>query len=55
MKGYISNYQKAQNIAKAYGYSDTDKGYKNVVKQIFAKLLVKGRTIGKVNGKLVVG
>jgi len=40
MKGYVSKWDKAHRKAKAYGYKETDFGYINVVKQIFAKLVV---------------
>lgn len=54
MKGYISKYDRANNIAKSYGYKESDFGFKNVVKQIFAKLIVGNRTISKINGKLKI-
>lgn len=53
MKGYISKYDRAKAITKSYGYKETDFGYSNVVKQIFAKLIVNFKTIGREHGKLV--
>ena len=54
MKGYISKLDKAHKKAKALGYKETDFGYFNVVKQIFAKLIVNWKTIARINGKLTV-
>lgn len=54
MKGYISKLDKAHRIAKSYGYKTSDFGYFNVVKQIFVKLIVNYKTIGRINGKLVI-
>lgn len=54
MKGYVSKLDRAKSIAKSYGYKEEDFGFNNVVKQIFAKLIVNYRTIGKSNGKLIV-
>jgi|DEB0MinimDraft_12_1074336.scaffolds.fasta_scaffold01004_10 hypothetical protein len=55
MKGYISKFEKAHRVAKSYGYKEDSFGYKNVVKQIFAKLVVGlNSTIGRVNGKLTI-
>jgi intein-encoded DNA endonuclease-like protein len=53
MKGYKSKWEKAHRKAKAMGYKETDFGYINVVKQVFAKLIVGwNTTIAKVDGKL---
>lgn len=54
MKGYISKLERAHNVAKSYGYKETDFGYYNVVKHLFAKLIVGNRTIGRTNGKLII-
>jgi len=54
MKGYISKLDRAHRKTKALGYKESDFGYFNVVKQIFAKLIVNGKTIAKINGKLTV-
>lgn len=55
MKGYISKWEKAHRKAKAIGYKEDDFGYMNVVKQIFAKLIVGwNTTIGKENGKIIL-
>ena len=54
MKGYISKYDRAKSIAKSYGYRENDFGFQNVVKQIFAKLIVGNKTISKINGKLKI-
>ncbi len=53
MKGYKSKWEKAHRKVKAMGYKETDFGYNNVVKQVFAKLIVGwNTTIAKVDGKL---
>ena len=56
MKGYISKLDRAHRITKGYGYKEDEFGYWNVVKQIFAKLIVNGRTISRNldTGKLTV-
>lgn len=51
MKGYISRYEKAQKKALSLGYHIDAFGFNNVVKQIFAKMVVGGKTIGKKDGK----
>lgn len=45
-------YERAVDIALSYGLEGDDA--KRVAKHIFAKALVDGATIGRVNGKLVV-
>jgi len=47
-----TRYEQAMDIAQGYGYTADDA--KRVAKHIFAKMVVDGATIGRVNGKLVV-
>ncbi len=47
-----TRWERALNIAKGYGYEGEEA--KRVAKQFFAKMVVNGATIGKVDGKLVV-
>ena len=57
MEGYTSKYDKAIKIAKSYGFKETDYRFNNVVKQIFAKLIVgRDTTISRdlITGKLTL-
>ncbi|MDR3600338.1 MAG: hypothetical protein P4L49_07650 [Desulfosporosinus sp.] len=56
MKGYVSKWEQALNVAKTYDpLNASDEEIKRLTKQIFAKLVVGiDTTIGRVNGKLVL-
>lgn len=54
MNGYVSKFDRAKRIVNAWGYVEGTVEYDRVLRQIFAKLLVNWKTIGKRCGKLYV-